>query len=96
MLFALSLLDDDYGVLASAPDLWLRPGVIDGDEHALPAMLAYLTFYHHERIERSQAGNSRKARLVRFGVWLGAAGPFVLACGYGLPVALGWLQAASL
>jgi hypothetical protein len=82
-----SLLDDNYGMLASAPDMWLRKGVIDGDDSALPAMHAYLTFYHQNRLEKSERANNLKAVRVRAGIVIGILGPiFLVARLYVWPV----------
>jgi hypothetical protein len=64
--------------LASSPDMWLTKGVIDGNDCTVSLMLAYITFYHHKRIEKSTIGNDKKATLIRFGVYLGVAAPLVL------------------
>lgn len=77
-LFAWALRDAAYGVRASDPELWLTKGVIDGNERALPSMLAYIAFHHQKRITTSQHANGRKATLIRLGVMLGLLGPVAL------------------
>src|SRR5882672_10313843 len=42
-----------YAAVGSTPEMWLTSGVIDGQDNAVAAMLAYLTYYHQERIETS-------------------------------------------
>jgi hypothetical protein len=76
--FVLALKDRTYGLLASSPDMWLTNGVIDGDDRAVSLMLAYITFYHFERIEKSTSGNDKKAALIRLGIYVGVISPFVL------------------
>jgi hypothetical protein len=61
--------------VGSTPEMWLRSGVIDGGENAVPAMLAYLTYYHSERIEISGRTNIQKARWIDAGIILGALAP---------------------
>jgi hypothetical protein len=78
ILFVLAQLDGVYGVVGSSPDMWLRKGVIDGNDQALPAMYAYLTYYHLERITKSQQRNGRKATLIRWGIFAGIGGPAIL------------------
>jgi hypothetical protein len=41
--FVLALKEQKYGTLGSSPDMWLRRGVIDGQDLALSQMLAYVT-----------------------------------------------------
>jgi hypothetical protein len=74
----LALMDDRYGALASNPDMWLNRGTIDGDDTALPRMLAYVAFYHQERIDQSNSANNKKATHIRYGILLGLAAPIVL------------------
>ena len=77
-LFVWALLDKGYGSLASDPDMWLNKGTIDGDDGVVPLMLAYITFYHKDRITRSMDANDLKARLIRFGIFFGLAAPIPL------------------
>lgn len=81
-LFAMALLDRKYGALASDPDMWLNKGTIDGDDSVLPLMLAYLTFYHKERIKQGIESNTHKAELIRYGIFVGLAAPLALAAGF--------------
>lgn len=74
--FVCALKDAPYGAVGSSPDMWLTHGVIDGDDPALASMLAYVTFHHNERIAISRASNARKARRIRWGIYLGAVAPF--------------------
>lgn len=78
VFFVLALMDNCYGALASSPDMWLNRGTIDGDDTVLPRMLAYVTYYHQERIDQSTATNAKKARHIRYGILLGIAAPIVL------------------
>jgi len=80
-LFVLALLDQGYGSLASDPEMWLNKGTIDGEDSVLPLMLAYITYYHTDRIRKSIEANNRKARLIRYGIYAGVAAPVVLAFG---------------
>lgn len=86
--FVLALMDSEYGSLASSPDMWLNKGTIDGDDTVLATMLAYITFYHFDRIAKSVSGNNRKARLIRIGILLGTAAPFVLMLAFLFPYLL--------
>jgi hypothetical protein len=84
--FVLALMDDVYGAPASSPDMWLNPGTIDGDATVLPRMLAYVTYYHQERIDTSTAANAKKAVRIRIGILLGVAAPIVLVVVFFLPI----------
>ncbi len=75
VLFALALIDQDYGALASHPDMWLNAGTIDGPDTVLPTMLAYITFYPQGRIDTSVASNREKARRIKAGIYAGIIGP---------------------
>lgn len=77
-LFVWALLDKGYGSLASDPDMWLNKGTIDGEDGVVPLMLAYITFYHKDRITKSMEANDLKARLIRFGIFFGLAAPIPL------------------
>lgn len=68
----------DYGSLGSDPRAWLRPGVIDGGEKALPFALAYEVFFYQERIDKSTRSNSAKARLIRAAAIAGLVAPVVV------------------
>jgi hypothetical protein len=84
ILFAIALIDQDYGAVASHPDMWLNAGTIDGPDAVLPTMLAYIAFYHQRRIDTSIASNRAKAKWIRMGIYAGIVAPvlfmgFVLA-----------------
>jgi len=64
-----------YAAVGSTPEMWLNKGVIDGRNNAVAQMLAYLTYYHGERIAMSVKGNKLKAYWIDAGMILGAAGP---------------------
>jgi hypothetical protein len=89
--FVLALKGREYGALASAPDMWLNGGTIDGADSVVPLMLAYITFYHHERIEKSETANRHKANLVSCGIYIGIAAPFIMLAAFFVPEP--WLQA---
>src|SRR5882724_2742717 len=76
--FVSALIDVKYGALASSPDIWLNKGTIDSDDSMLSLMLAYITYYHQERIDVSTASNEKKAHQIRRGIFLGVIAPFVL------------------
>jgi hypothetical protein len=78
-LSGIALLPQTYGALGSDPSAWLRHGVIDGNEAALPASLAYEVFFHHERIAASDKANRSKAHLVRAAILCGLGSPVVLS-----------------
>ena len=48
--------------------MWLNRGTIDGGDTALPAMLAYVTYHHSERIRLCEESNERKARFIGAGI----------------------------
>jgi hypothetical protein len=78
IFFVLALMDKSYGALASDPDMWLNRGTIDGDDSVVPLMLAYITFYHKDRIYKSMIENNSKALKIRIGIYFGISAPFVL------------------
>jgi F0F1-type ATP synthase assembly protein I len=82
-----ALWDQMYGTLGSAPCMWLRHGVIDGDGKALPANLAYVTFFHQARIDAGVAANRSKAKLVRGVIIIGMVATFILGVWLFLAVA---------
>lgn len=75
--FIFALKAGKYAAVGSTPEMWLRSGVIDGGESAVPAMLAYLTHYYNERIETSVASNRHKSHWIDAGIILGALAPLV-------------------
>jgi len=77
IMFMVALKARNYGALASHPDMWLNTGVIDGPDSVLPTMLAYITFYHQERIDTSVARNEAKAKWIESGIWLGIVAPAI-------------------
>lgn len=79
VLALLALNTRTYGSIGSDPSMWLTPGIIDGGEKALPAMLAYLTYFHHDRIVQSAQSNQLKAKLIWWCVMVGVASPVILA-----------------
>lgn len=86
VLFVLALRGGKYGALGSNPSMWLNSGTIDGAENvALPHMIAYVAWHHESRIDTSIRQNNRKAHLINWGVWIGAAAPVLL-------IALLWLR----
>jgi hypothetical protein len=74
-----------YGVRGSDPSAWLRPGIIDGDEHALDAGLAYEIYFHEERIQSSARANRCKVWFIRAAIFVGVGTPI------GLPFWI-WMQ----
>src|SRR5687768_13874948 len=48
--FIVALKSGQYAAVGSTPEMWLNRGTIDGDDNAMAAMLAYITFHHSERI----------------------------------------------
>jgi hypothetical protein len=66
--FVAALKTGRYAAVGSTPEMWLNRGTIDGGENALPAMLAYITFHHSERIRLSEDSNERKARFISAGI----------------------------
>ena len=69
--FVAALKTGRYAAVGSTPEMWLNHGTIDGGENALPAMLAYVTFHHSERIRLSEASNERKAKFISAGIMAG-------------------------
>jgi hypothetical protein len=76
--FIAALKAGQYAAVGSTPEMWLNRGTIDGSDNALPAMLAYITFHHSDRIALSIEGNKRKARWIDSGIILG---PIALGSG---------------
>lgn len=76
--FLWALRDYEYGTLGSGPEMWLRPGVIDGDGSKLGQTLAYVAFYHDRRIDISRTSNREKATWIRRGIYAGLASPVAL------------------
>lgn len=66
--FVAALKTGQYAAVGSTPQMWLNRGTIDGDKNALPAMLAYITFHHSERIRLSERSNERKAYYISAGI----------------------------
>ena len=77
LCFIAALRAGKYAVLGSAPEMWLNRGIIDGGDTAVPAMLAYIVYYHVARIATSVDGNQRKARWINTGIYLGPVAPVV-------------------
>ena len=75
--FIAALKSGRYAAVGSTPEMWLNRGTIDGGENALPAMLAYITFHHHERIAISASSNEAKARWITAGILLGVGAPLM-------------------
>jgi hypothetical protein len=90
--FVFALMDEKYGAVASDPNMWLNKGTIDGDETVLPRMLAYVTYYHQERIDISIESNNAKTTHIRRGILLGVATPIISGLLLLLPVER-WLNA---
>lgn len=82
--FIAALKSGQYAAVGSTPEMWLNRGTIDGDDNAVAAMLAYITFHHSERIAICVRGNERKARWIDAGIYLGPLAPIVF-------LALFWL-----
>jgi hypothetical protein len=70
--FVAALKTGKYPAVGSTPEMWLNHGTIDGQQNALPAMLAYITFHHSERIALCEGSNEQKARFISVGI---ASGP---------------------
>jgi len=66
--FVAALKTGRYAPVGSTPEMWLNRGTIDGGENALPAMLAYITFHHSERIRLSVRSNDLKAHYITAGM----------------------------
>jgi hypothetical protein len=75
--FVAALKTGRYAAVGSTPEMWLNRGTIDGGDNALPAMLAYITFHHSERIRLSEKSNERKARFIGAGIFSGPAAAIV-------------------
>jgi hypothetical protein len=82
--FIVALKSGQYAALGSTPEMWLNRGTIDGEDNAVSAMLAYLTFHHGERIAICLRGNKRKARWIDAGIFLGPLAPIVFLVIYWL------------
>ena len=75
--FIVALKSGQYAAVGSTPEMWLNRGTIDGDDNAVAAMLAYITFHHSERITICVRGNERKAKWIDAGIYLGPFAPIV-------------------
>ena len=75
--FVAALKTGRYAAVGSTPEMWLNRGTIDGEENALPAMLAYITFHHSERIRLSEKSNARKAGRIGAGIFSGPAAALI-------------------
>jgi hypothetical protein len=75
--FVAALKTGKYAAVGSTPEMWLNQGILDGGESALPAMLAYITFHHSERIRLSEKSNETKARYIGAGIIAGPAAAIV-------------------
>jgi hypothetical protein len=83
--FVAALKTGRYAAVGSTSEMWLNRGTIDGGESALPAMLAYITFHHSERIRLCEASNEKKAHFISAGI---IAGPIAALVFLGLLLAL--------
>ena len=77
MVFVAALKTGRYAAVGSTPEMWLNRGTIDGGDNALPAMFAYVTFHHSERIRLSEQSNERKARYISAGIISGPVAALV-------------------
>ncbi len=73
--FSLALLDDIYGARGSDPSVWLRQGVLTGDEAVFALTLAHRARARAGTIDASLASNNRKRRCIRVGMILGIVAP---------------------
>lgn len=76
-LLTLALRARDHGALGSNPDMWLRRDIIDGEDDVLTLMLAYITYYHQNRINASIESNGRMNRLIMTAIYTGLCAPLV-------------------
>ncbi|WP_148277067.1 hypothetical protein [Methylocystis sp. SC2] len=74
----------EYGYMGWAPEVWLRSGVIDGDDQTVGHMLAYGAHRTVHLIAQSQASNSAKAALLLKAVIIGACGALAFGASVGL------------
>jgi hypothetical protein len=79
MVLVWALLDQPFGAQGSDPNMWLNKGTIDGDDNAAYVMLAYVVYYHQDRIDLSVASIESMARKMRIAVLSGVAAPLVFA-----------------
>ena len=78
LFLMLALLDKAYGAVASDPKMWLLRDIIDGPDERLALMLAYVTYYHQERIDKSVEANAGKAIWIRRAIVAGFLTPIAL------------------
>jgi hypothetical protein len=78
LCFMISLIDSKYGALGSNPKMWLRKGVLDGDDDSYKISLAYLAYYYQNRIKQSISSNNKKANWVRGGIIIGFIATVIL------------------
>jgi hypothetical protein len=67
-----------YGTMGSTPSMWLESKVLRGNKKTLTKMLAYITYYYQNRIDKSKRSNETKIRLVDWSENIAIAG-FVIA-----------------
>jgi hypothetical protein len=75
--FIAALKSGQYAAIGSTPEMWLNRGTIDGGDHVVAAMLAYIVFHHRDRIAISEKGNRQKARWIDRGILLGPIAPML-------------------
>lgn len=69
----------DYGSIGDYPSLWLRRGVLDGDDQAFQWTRAYAIRDYEERLAVSDQSNAHKARYFRWATWTMLTAPLVFA-----------------
>ena len=75
--FLMAIPAKQYGARASAPEMWLVPGILDGEDDILPYMMSCIARFHHDRIKLSQRANEEKASFLRAGILIGIFAPFI-------------------
>ncbi len=70
LCLALALIGMAYGSAGSAPETWLRPGIIDGDNVKSAMLIALIVRDHDSRISESIESNRKKARAIVVGITL--------------------------
>lgn len=78
LCFVSALKGYGYGAAGSNPGMWLTKNIIDGDDDALPYMLACIIFHHQKRIKVSIESNRKKHFWISLGIAFGIASPIML------------------
>jgi len=71
----LSLKSSNYGCVGSSPDVWVREGVINGDDNSIALNLTYIARDYLNPIEESDQSNQKKAKNLNHAIISGSIAP---------------------